>query len=143
MSTQQDRQQSVTATEETEKSLLEELLSETNIAPSEDAYNIARQGVSAFVSELRRISEPNSGYGLHLYAGKRPQIDGAALSETLLAETMVIAGDLGQRVYIVPKYDLVAVRLGESPRDWDDAVILNRLLRALEPAAPKRSATDK
>ncbi|MCA9689810.1 MAG: type VI secretion system contractile sheath large subunit [Myxococcales bacterium] len=71
MSTQQDRQQSVTATEETEKSLLEELLSETNIAPSEDAYNIARQGVSAFVSELLR--------------GKTTKIDKSAV-DAMIAE---------------------------------------------------------
>ncbi|MEK7397550.1 MAG: type VI secretion system contractile sheath large subunit [Candidatus Poribacteria bacterium] len=47
---QKEAQQEVTTEEES--SLLDAILAETKIKPSDEGYNIARQGVAAFISEL-------------------------------------------------------------------------------------------
>jgi type VI secretion system protein ImpC len=47
---QKEAQQEVTTEEES--SLLDSILAETKIKPSDEGYNIARQGVAAFISEL-------------------------------------------------------------------------------------------
>lgn len=85
----------------------------------------------SWLEEMRRVQEPASGYGLHVYAGRRPQIGRAKLVEALLADAIILAGDLAQRVYIIPSQQLVVVRLGENPGEWDDARIVNTLLRRM------------
>lgn len=40
------------ATEVAEGSLLEQIMSETKMAPSDDGYDVALQGVNAFIAEL-------------------------------------------------------------------------------------------
>lgn len=40
-------------------------------------------------------------------------------------------GASNQRVYIIPDQDLVIVRVGERPKQWDDSVISNTLVKSL------------
>jgi CubicO group peptidase (beta-lactamase class C family) len=47
------------------------------------------------------------------------------------SDVVYIDGSGGQRVYIVPSRQLVAVRIGPPSRSWDDAELPNLLLRGL------------
>lgn len=46
------------ATEVAEGSLLEQIMSETKMAPSDDGYDVALQGVNAFIAELVKSHKP-------------------------------------------------------------------------------------
>ena len=43
-----------------------------------------------------------------------------------------IDGFGGQRVYVVPSRDLIVVRTGVSQLDWDDAPLINMIIRAAD-----------
>lgn len=78
-------------------------------------------------------------YGLHIWLKARtadyPNVDQAATAPFLAADTFYLDGRGQQRVYILPSYDLVIVRIGEQPAVWDDAAIPNLLVQSLR-AAP-------
>jgi hypothetical protein len=46
-----------------------------------------------------------------------------------------IDGFGGQRVYVVPSRDLIVVRTGVSQLDWDDAPLINTIIRAADEGA--------
>jgi len=104
----------------------------------------ARQVVPAdWVARMTAPSalEPSFGYGLWLgrsWTGPRRR----DWSEPFVApDTVMLVGQGEQRVFVVPSRELVVVRLGrEAGPDWDDTVIPNTLVRALDrtcaPPAP-------
>jgi CubicO group peptidase (beta-lactamase class C family) len=49
-------------------------------------------------------------------------------------DTFILDGRDLQRVFVIPSYDLVIVRMGEHPGNWDDSVIPNILVKALMPS---------
>ena len=44
------------------------------------------------------------------------------------ADVFMAAGALDQRMYVIPRENLVVVRFGHGSRDWDDEAFLDRLL---------------
>ena len=70
-----------------------------------------------------------SSYGYHIWL--RIIVEGAASKPFLAQDTFYLSGASAQRVYIIPEHDLVIVRLGERPKEWDDAIIPSPSVRSL------------
>lgn len=87
-------------------------------------------------------SPANANYGYLIWRGSpyssvrtytEEDFFGMPHSEPYLADDLVFFdGFGGQRVYIVPSRDLVIVRVGESKFDFDDAILPNRVMEALD-----------
>ena len=78
-------------------------------------------------------SELEPEYGLHLW---RASPDGKRRlkhrkGDFLDSSMVYMDGKHIQRVYILPKYELVIVRTGERPSSWDDAFLPNTLVNGL------------
>lgn len=95
-----------------------------------------------WVAAMMRPSPANAQFGYHVWLGREWTAQRRYSPENPLtiphAEPSV-APDLvffdgfgGQRVYIVPSRGLTIVRLGEVSMAWDDAVLPNTILRALD-----------
>jgi CubicO group peptidase (beta-lactamase class C family) len=78
--------------------------------------------------------EPTYGYQIWVKArtADYPNVDQQANAAFLTADTVYLDGRGQQRVYVIPSLELVVVRVGENPEDWDDAVIPNTLIRSLQ-----------
>ena len=95
------------------------------------------------IDNLTTPSAINPAYGLHLWLGLGDQWQprrsygpnsalGAIHSEPFLADDVwFLDGFGGQRVYAVPSASLVVARFGEIDFEYDDAAIVNMLLRGL------------
>ena len=91
---------------------------------------------AAWLDQMKQPSDLVDKYGYHLWLKARtdnkPGVYDLAASKPFLAEdTFYLDGASNQRVYIIPSQDLVIVRVGEKPQDWDDSVIPNTLVRGL------------
>ena len=78
--------------------------------------------------------EPKYGYHVWLKArtkGKSEVYERNASQPFLAQDTFYLDGASKQRVYVIPSYELVIVRIGEQPEQWDDAVIPNTLVGSL------------
>ncbi|HEY9763574.1 MAG TPA: serine hydrolase [Trichocoleus sp.] len=77
--------------------------------------------------------EPTYGYHIWLKARTKefPNVDQAASTAFVAPDTFYLDGRGLQRVYVIPSQDLVIVRIGEQPENWDDATIPNTLVRSL------------
>lgn len=84
------------------------------------------------------VVEPD--YGLHIWLGYKPDGRQSTFrSEPYAApDVYYLAGQDYQKVYIIPSAELVIVRVGELPNDWDDAWIPNRLIRAINKTGAAR-----
>ncbi|MGA1423408.1 MAG: serine hydrolase domain-containing protein [Steroidobacteraceae bacterium] len=101
-----------------------------------------RQLISSdWVRAMKTPSDTNPNFGMHLWLGSPPQRERkyndysvkAFHSANFLAEDIYyIDGFGGQRVYLVPSRDLVVVRTGVSQLDWDDAPLINTIIRAAD-----------
>ncbi|AYG61906.1 type VI secretion system contractile sheath large subunit [Rhizobium jaguaris] len=60
MSERETAQQVETTYQEAEGSLLDQILQETKLSPSDDGYDIAKKGVSAFIAELLKPTRADS-----------------------------------------------------------------------------------
>ena len=103
-----------------------------------------RQVVSS--SWIDKMTQPNSvesSYGYHIWlkakTKEKPGISRRA-SQPFMADTIYLDGKSLQRVYVVPAYDLVIVRIGEQAQDWDDSVMVNTLINDL---ANKKASVEK
>ena len=89
---------------------------------------------SAWLDKMKQPSALQPKYGYHIWLKARtdskPGHDRAA-SQAFLADTFYLDGASRQRVYIIPDYDLVIVRIGEQPEQWDDSVMPNTLIDSL------------
>ena len=92
---------------------------------------------AAWLARMLTASQFEPDYGYQVWLGfsengrrKRHR------SEPLIARDMFwLDGHDIQRVYVIPSYQLVIVRIGEwSGGMWDDALIPNTLVRAIRPA---------
>jgi CubicO group peptidase (beta-lactamase class C family) len=86
---------------------------------------------AAWIDEMSRSSPLERDYGLHLWLGR----GGARREdhrEPFEADDVVwLDGRHKQRVYVVPSRELVVVRVGERARKWDEAVLVNTLVRGM------------
>ncbi|RZM76693.1 serine hydrolase domain-containing protein [Leptolyngbya iicbica] len=76
-----------------------------------------------------------STFGKHIWVQARtpdhPNVETTATVPYLDPRGFHLDGRGIQRVFVLPTYELVIVRMGEQPDNWDDAVIPNTLIRAL------------
>jgi hypothetical protein len=64
--------------------------------------------------------------------------------EPFLANDMIyFDGKDKQRVFIIPSYDLIIVRLGENARGFDEAFLPNTIIRGLAGDNPKISSESR
>ncbi len=93
-----------------------------------------QQIVSAeWIEQMITPSPTNPEYGLHTWvAAPRGGTRSDDRTEPFEALDMFyLDGKHKQRVFVIRSHDLVIVRLGEAPKDWDDAKLPNLLVRAL------------
>lgn len=90
---------------------------------------------SPWLAQMATPSPLEPTFGYHLWIKARtadfPNVNTAATAPFLAEDTIYLDGRGVQRVYIIPSEDLVIVRMGEQPPNWDDAVIPNTLVQAL------------
>ncbi len=91
---------------------------------------------SAWLEKMIQPSPLEAKYGYHIWLQARtqekPGIYKKSASQSFLAEdTIYLDGASRQRVYIIPSLELVIVRVGEKPEQWDDSVIPNTLVKSL------------
>jgi CubicO group peptidase (beta-lactamase class C family) len=101
-----------------------------------------------WVAEMAKPSAGNPNYGLGIWRGtpwvkERHYSKEVAMTvpqkEAMLADDVLfLDGFGGQRVYIIASAKLVLSRSGETNMAWDDSILVNTALRALErDAVPK------
>ena len=75
---------------------------------------------------VRKIASPRNPYPTPVKSIIRQ-------SAPFLADDVLVFEGVGQtKTWIVPSRDLVIVRFGEQPDDWDDAVVPNLILEAID-----------
>ncbi|MEL6438957.1 MAG: serine hydrolase [Cyanobacteria bacterium J06621_8] len=91
-----------------------------------------------WIAKMVQPSPLNDDYGYHIWL--KPQINnykprasdlpgkGAFINQS----TFFLDGASRQRVYIIPEQELVIVRVGEEPPQWDDAFMPNTLVKSLQ-----------
>lgn len=87
-------------------------------------------------------SPANPQYGYHVWLGRSWTAERRYSPENPVtvahgepfaaADSVYFDGFGGQRVYVVPSRKLTIVRLGDVRMDWDDAVVPNAIVRALD-----------
>lgn len=90
----------------------------------------------AWLDKMIQPSSLESKYGYHIWLKARTQgkpgvYDRTASQPFLAQDTIYLDGKSRQRVYIIPSHDLVIVRIGEEPKQWNDALIPNTLVGSL------------
>ncbi|MEL6495955.1 MAG: serine hydrolase [Cyanobacteria bacterium J06623_7] len=98
-------------------------------------------------SWLERMIQPSTlsdNYGYHLWLKARTDSKPGLYSRDaeqpfLAADTVYLDGASNQRVYIIPEQDLVIVRVGEKPQQWDDTVIPNILITSWRSRSRKKT----
>ncbi len=116
-----------------------------------------------WVETITTGSKTNPNYGMQLWLNEpyakttlRDGLSGLEVprGEGLLAtDAFHIKGRFAQRIHVVPSAGLVVVRLGDDRRDWDDAKLMNGLIRSAQSyqaatppppmPAPQRSFDDE
>jgi CubicO group peptidase (beta-lactamase class C family) len=90
---------------------------------------------SAWLNKMIQPSSIESSYGYHIWlkakTEEKPGIESRASQPFLAQDTIYLDGKSLQRVYIIPAYELVIVRIGEQAEEWDDSVIPNTLVSSL------------
>lgn len=91
---------------------------------------------ASWLDKMKQPSPFVSSYGYHIWLKARtkekPGVYDRSSSQPFLAQdTFYLDGASNQRVYIIPDQDLVIVRVGERPKQWDDSVIPNTLVKSL------------
>ncbi|MCE2715405.1 MAG: beta-lactamase family protein [Acidibacter sp.] len=99
---------------------------------------------SEWVQAMKTPSSTNPNFGMHLWLGSPPtkerkhndySVKAFHSEKFLAADIYYIVGFGGQRVYVVPSRDLIVVRTGVSQLDWDDAPLINTIIRAADEGA--------
>ncbi|MFK8016431.1 MAG: serine hydrolase domain-containing protein [Gammaproteobacteria bacterium] len=98
------------------------------------------------ITALTEASSTNPAYGLHVWLGSAWQQSrsyGPGTPQRVLHSEPYLASDVwffdgfgGQRVYVIPSARLVIARFGAVDMAYDDAYIVNTLLRGLGETTP-------
>lgn len=104
-----------------------------------------------WIEEATKPSANNPNYGYLTWRGTpytKNRKYSASSPFSILHSEPYIADDViyfdgfgGQRVYIVPSRDLIIVRVGETRMDFDDAILPNRVISAVDADIDARKAT--
>ena len=105
-----------------------------------------------WINRMITPSELNPNYGYLVWLGTEHQPlrkysknseFGVVHSEPFLADDVVyFDGFGGQRVYVIPSRELVIVRVGETRFDFDDAILPNRVMEALDKDSSQAQVFD-
>lgn len=97
---------------------------------------------AAWIKAMAEPAATNPNYGLHVWLGspadgtrrysKQSKVTVTHSAPYLADDVMFFDGFGGQRVYIIPSKGMTMVRTGQVNLAYDDAVIVNLLLEALE-----------
>lgn len=95
-----------------------------------------QQVISAeWIAEMLKPSPLEATFGKHIWVKARtadhPNIETTATDPYLDPRAFHLDGRGLQRVFVLPSHELVIVRMGEQPDNWDDAVVVNTLTKAL------------
>lgn len=86
-----------------------------------------------WIQKMLVPSKLERDYGYHIWLGfEDGGLKKKERSEMYLAPTITIDGKSKQKVFIVPSQDLIVLRIGEMPANWDEAFVVNVLLRDLQ-----------
>ncbi|MGD1861824.1 MAG: serine hydrolase domain-containing protein [Leptolyngbyaceae cyanobacterium] len=92
-----------------------------------------------WIAQMLKPSSLEATFGKHIWVKARtadyPNVETTATDAYLDPQAFHLDGRGLQRVFVMPSYELVIVRMGEQPDNWDDAVVSNTLAQALETAA--------
>ncbi len=88
---------------------------------------------SSWVKKMLVQSQLEKDYGYQIWlnyedGGRREK----NRTTSYLAKNYSIDGANKQHVFIVPDYDLVLVRVGDKPEEWDESYMVNKLVSALK-----------
>ncbi|MEM7761245.1 MAG: serine hydrolase [Cyanobacteria bacterium P01_A01_bin.40] len=91
---------------------------------------------ATWLDKMIQPSPLSDNYGYHIWLKARTDhkpgvYDRTATEPFITQDTFYLDGASRQRVYIIPNQDLVIVRVGENPEQWDDSVIPNTLVESL------------
>ncbi|MEM6519559.1 MAG: serine hydrolase [Cyanobacteria bacterium P01_D01_bin.71] len=93
---------------------------------------------AGWTAEMLQPSPLEVTYGKHIWVKARtaahPNVETTATNAYVDPRGFHLDGRGLQRVFVMPSYELVIVRMGEQPDNWDDAVVANTLAQALAPA---------
>ncbi len=96
-------------------------------------YNGQQIVSKKWIEEMIYPSTKKSNYGLHIWLADSKDFKSRRISEKFVDESMIFFdGRSKQRVFILPKYDLVIARVGDNSDVWREDVIPNILVRDLE-----------
>ena len=103
---------------------------------------------TAWLKEMVKPSkfEPDYGYQIWLGFSEKGRKRYRRSEPFAALDTVYLSGKHRQLVYIIPSKQMVVIRIGEKPKEWDAAVLPNTLVRGLKPSpksapAPKKPAT--
>jgi CubicO group peptidase (beta-lactamase class C family) len=99
-------------------------------------FNNKQVVASEWLDKMIQPSSVESSYGYHIWLKAKTKakpggIERRASQPFLAKDTIYLDGRSLQRVYIIPAHDLVVVRIGEQPDEWDDSFISNTLVDSL------------
>lgn len=87
----------------------------------------------AWVQKMLTQSKIETDYGYHLWLnyedGGRRQKDRTV---PFIIENYSIDGANKQHVFVVPNHNLVIVRIGEKPQEWDESYLVNKVVASLQ-----------
>jgi CubicO group peptidase (beta-lactamase class C family) len=95
---------------------------------------------AAWIDAMLTPGELNPNLAMHVWLGwpHRPEASGFRSDEPLLLpDTVFLAGEGGQRLYIARSADLVILRLGAAQPEWDESVLPNLVARGLIDPPPE------
>lgn len=104
-----------------------------------------------YVSQMLTPSALNPNFGFQIWLGSPASeirkyndftVTAYHSAPFVVSDVIYIDGFGGQRVYIIPSQQLIIVRTGVSRTDWDDAILVNAISRALRPNAMSDRASE-
>ena len=97
----------------------------------------------SWIEKMLIPSKIERDYGYHLWLGFE---DGGRKQkqrkQMFLEAVFTLDGREKQQVYVVPSEELVIVRIGEHPNEWDEGYIANVLIRAIQTEREKSKTTE-
>jgi len=103
-----------------------------------------------YVAQMLTPSALNPNFGFQIWLGSPPSetrkyndftVTAYHSAPFVVSDVIYIDGFGGQRVYIIPSQQLIIVRTGVSRTDWDDAILVNAISRALRPSVTSDPAS--
>lgn len=98
-------------------------------------YGVTQVVPEAWIARMTRPSPLEPDYGLHIWLDRGGRNAHLRTTPILDGRASILMGARHQRVYVLPTYDLVIVRVGDTPQAWDDAFLPNTLIRGIAPVS--------